>query len=85
MHRIRRFAVDFRRRIGEKPKSHSPGGIEHRVVREAITDENVMPPGTSLAYKQARREPPEVAKDWISPDINTGKWEGYTPPPLPGN
>ena len=27
--------------------------------------------------------PPEVAKDWISPDIEAGKWEGYTPPPLP--
>lgn len=56
---------------------------EQIVVREAITDENVMPPGTTLAYKKAKREPPSVAADWISKDILEGKWEGYTPPPLP--
>jgi ribonuclease Z len=53
------------------------------VVREAITDEVVMLSGTTLAYNQARREPPSVAEKWISEDINAGKWEGYTPPPLP--
>ncbi len=53
------------------------------VVREAVTDENAMPSGTTMAYRQAKREPPEVAAKWISPDINVGKWEGYTPPPLP--
>ncbi len=31
------------------------------------------------------REPPSVAADWISDDINAGKWDGYTPPPLPEN
>ena len=56
---------------------------EQVVVREAITDENVMPSGTSMAYKQAEREPPSVAENWISEDILSGKWEGYTPPPLP--
>jgi hypothetical protein len=39
--------------------------------------------GTTQAYRPAEREPPEVAAKWISPDINAGKWEGYTPPPLP--
>jgi ribonuclease Z len=53
------------------------------VVRETLVDENVMPSGTSLAYKQAEREPPSVAENWISEFINSGKWEGYTPPPMP--
>lgn len=57
---------------------------EQVVTREAIVDENVMPTGTSMAYKMAEREPPSVAKDWISEDIDAGKWEDYTPPPLPG-
>ncbi|WP_420338434.1 guanitoxin biosynthesis MBL fold metallo-hydrolase GntH [Roseibium sp.] len=56
---------------------------EQVVVREASVDENVAPTGTTQAYRQAKREPPSVAADWISPDINAGKWEGYTPPPLP--
>ena len=56
---------------------------EQVVVREVMEDEDVAPTGTTYAYRQAEREPPEVATDWISPDINAGKWEGYTPPPLP--
>jgi ribonuclease Z len=56
---------------------------EQVVIREAIVTEDVAPTGTTHAYRMAKREPPEVAKDWISPDINAGKWEGYTPPPLP--
>ena len=56
---------------------------EKVVVREVITDPNSRPSGTSMTYKQAAREPPEVAAKWISPDIAAGKWEGYTPPPLP--
>jgi len=56
---------------------------EQVVVREAITTENVAPTGTTAAYRKAKREPPEVAADWISDDINAGKWGGYTPPPLP--
>lgn len=40
-------------------------------------------PGTTAAYRSAKREPPSVAEKWISPDINAGKWEGYRPPPLP--
>ena len=56
---------------------------EQVVVREAITDPNTMPTGTTTAYRQSKREPPEVAAKWISEDILAGKWEGYTPPPLP--
>ncbi|MCG8686334.1 MAG: MBL fold metallo-hydrolase [Desulfobacterales bacterium] len=56
---------------------------EQVLIREAIVTEDVAPTGTSQAYRQAKREPPEVARDWISPDINAGKWDGYTPPPLP--
>ena len=52
-------------------------------MREAITTENVSPTGTTAAYRKAKREPPSVAADWISDDINAGKWKGYTPPPLP--
>ena len=56
---------------------------EQVVVRETLVDDNVAPTGTTAAYRKAKREPPEVAKNWISPDINAGKWSGYTPPPLP--
>ena len=56
---------------------------EQVVVREAITTDDVAPTGTTPAYRQAKREPPSVAEKWISEDINAGKWEGFTPPPLP--
>ena len=56
---------------------------EQVVVREAFVDDNVAPTGTTAAYRSAKREPPSVADKWISPDINAGKWEEYTPPPLP--
>ena len=56
---------------------------EQVVVREVMEDEDVAPTGTTFAYRQAEREPPEVAADWISDDINAGKWAGYTPPALP--
>ena len=56
---------------------------EQIVVRETFEDENVASTGTMAAYRKAKRESPEVAKDWISPDINPGKWNGYTAPPLP--
>ena len=56
---------------------------EQVVVREVYEDENVAPTGTSAAYRKAKREDPSVAEKNISPDINAGKWKGYTPPPLP--
>jgi len=58
---------------------------EQVVVREVAEDENVMPSGTTMTYKQAEREPPSAADKNISKDILEGKWEGYTPPPLPEN
>jgi ribonuclease Z len=56
---------------------------EQVVVREAIVTEDVAPTGTTQTYREGKREPPSVAADWISEDINAGKWPGYTPPPLP--
>ena len=56
---------------------------EQVVVREAIVTDDVAPTGTSLAYRQAEREPPSVADGWISDFINSGKWDGYTPPAVP--
>lgn len=56
---------------------------EQVVVREVFEDENVAPTGTTEAYRKAKREDPSVADKNISPDINAGKWKGYTPPPLP--
>jgi ribonuclease Z len=53
------------------------------VVREVIASEDVQPTGTSDAYRRAERGDPEEALDDISEDINAGKWEGYTPPPIP--
>ena len=56
---------------------------EQVVAREVAEDENVAPAGTTEACCRAEREPPSVAENWISDDINAGKWEGYTPPPMP--
>jgi len=56
---------------------------EQVMVRKAVVTDDVAPTGTTQAYRTTKREPPEVAAKWISPDINAGKWEGYTPPPLP--
>lgn len=53
------------------------------VVREAITTEDVAPTSTPQAYRTAKREPHEVTLKWISEGINAGKWEGYTPSPMP--
>ena len=50
---------------------------EQVVVREASVDENAAPTGTTEAFRKAEREPPEVAENWISDDINAGRWEGY--------
>ncbi len=56
---------------------------EQIVVRKAIVTDDVAPTGTTQAYRMAKREDPSVATGWISKDIAAGKWEGYTPPPLP--
>ena len=40
----------------------------------------VQPPPTSLEYMRAKRS----GEASYSEFINSGKWSGYTPPPLPG-
>lgn len=49
------------------------------VVRMAIVDEYVLPPDVTQAYKDAPRTNPKSPSDWT----NSGKWKGYTPPPMP--
>ncbi|MEE8094586.1 MAG: guanitoxin biosynthesis MBL fold metallo-hydrolase GntH [Gammaproteobacteria bacterium] len=52
---------------------------ERIVQREVMAAERVQPPPTSLAYKRAKRS----GQASYSEFINSGKWKGYTPPPLP--
>ena len=49
------------------------------VVRMAIVDDYVLPPDVTPAYVSAPRTD---TKD-PSEAILSGKWEGYTPPPMP--
>ena len=49
------------------------------VVRMAVVDEYVLPPDVTKAYKAAAR----TAKKETSKYITSGKWKGYTPPPMP--
>jgi ribonuclease Z len=49
------------------------------VVREVSVYDNAYPPGTSQAYKDAKRS----GEAKVSEDIEAGKWKGYTPPPMP--
>jgi ribonuclease Z len=48
-------------------------------VRMATVDEYVLPPNVTPAYIEAPRT------DTKSPSkaISSGKWDGYTPPPMP--
>jgi len=48
-------------------------------VRMAVVDEYVLPPNVTPAYRKA----PRTDKKSPSEDILKGKWEGYTPPPMP--
>jgi ribonuclease Z len=48
-------------------------------VRMAIVDEYVLPPDVTQAYKDA----PRTDKKQPSEHILSGKWKGYTPPPMP--
>lgn len=48
-------------------------------VRMAIVDEYVLPPDVTEAYKKAPRTDQKSPSDWT----NSGKWKGYTPPPMP--
>jgi ribonuclease Z len=49
------------------------------VVRMAVVDEYVLPPDVTKAYIDA----PRTAKKEVSEYITSGKWKGYTPPPMP--
>ncbi len=49
------------------------------VQREVISAERVQPPPTSPEYMTAKRS----GEAGYSEFIESGKWEGYTPPPLP--
>jgi ribonuclease Z len=52
---------------------------ESIVTRMAIVDEYVLPPDVTQGYKDASR----TAKKETSKFIQSGKWKGYTPPPMP--
>ena len=49
------------------------------VQREVMAAERVQPPPTTPEYKRAKRS----GQASYSEFINSGKWKGYTPPPLP--
>ena len=49
------------------------------IQREVVSAERVQPPPTSPEYMTAKRS----GEAGYSEFINSGKWEGYTPPPLP--
>jgi len=48
-------------------------------VRMATVDEYVLPPDVSEAYKKAPRTDEKKPSEYIS----SGKWQDYTPPPMP--
>ncbi|MHC5109396.1 MAG: hypothetical protein ACYTHJ_05915 [Planctomycetota bacterium] len=52
---------------------------ENIVQREVIAAERVQPPPTTPAYMTAKRSGDASYSEFI----NSGKWKGYTPPPLP--
>jgi len=52
---------------------------EDVVVRMATVDEYVLPPDVTEAYKKA----PRSDDNQPSEKVLAGKWEGYTPPPMP--
>lgn len=52
---------------------------DHMAVRMATVDEYVLPPDVTQAYKDAPRTDQKSPSDWT----NSGKWDGYTPPPMP--
>ncbi len=48
-------------------------------VRMAVVDEYVLPPDVTQAYKDAPRSDEKKTSEYIT----SGKWKGYTPPPMP--
>lgn len=53
---------------------------DHMAVRMATVDEYVLPPDVTEAYVNA----PRTDQKDPSEEILAGKWEGYTPPLMPG-
>jgi ribonuclease Z len=49
------------------------------VVREASVDDYALPPSVGQAYIGAPRSEEKSPSD----KVNAGKWNGYTPPPMP--
>ena len=49
------------------------------VVRMASVDEYALPPDVTEGYVKAPRTDEKSPSDWT----NSGKWKGYTPPPMP--
>jgi ribonuclease Z len=49
------------------------------VVRMAVVDDYVLPPDVTQAYKDA----PRTDQKSPSKQVLSGKWKGYTPPPMP--
>jgi ribonuclease Z len=49
------------------------------IVRMASVDEYVLPPNVTQAYIKAPRTDEKKASEYIT----SGKWKGYTPPPMP--
>ena len=52
---------------------------EKIVVRDATVDGYVLPPDVTAGYKSAPRSNPKSPGEFT----NSGKWDGYTPPPMP--
>jgi ribonuclease Z len=52
---------------------------ENMMVRMATVDEYVLPPDVTEAYKKAPRTNEKHPSEWVE----SGKWKGYTPPPMP--
>ena len=49
------------------------------VVRDASVDDYVLPPSVGKGYIDAKRSKNKSPSD----KVNAGKWNGYTPPPMP--
>ena len=53
---------------------------DHLKVRMAVVDEYVLPPDVTPGYIKAPRIAP---RNEPSKETMAGKWDGYTPPPMP--
>ena len=65
--------------ISKEPPPQNTNLKETIKVRMASVDEYVLPPDVTQAYKDA----PRTDQKHPSKEILSGKWKGYTPPPMP--